>query len=86
LPCAYFLPRGFQKVRQFGFLHPRHRADLEWLKMLVTVTLNDVYVLLVAASPLPVPHRPTCPQCGGELTCVGFLPALAWPFASYDTS
>ena len=82
----HVLPRGFQKVRHYGFAHPRHRTDREWLKMLVTVTLNEVYVLLVAAKPLPVPHRPTCPHCGGELTCVGFISAHAWPFVSYDTS
>jgi hypothetical protein len=82
----HVLPRGFQKVRHFGFAHPRHRTDREWLKMLVTVTLNDVYVLLVAAKPVPVPQHPTCPHCGGELTCVGFVAAHAWPFVSYDSS
>jgi hypothetical protein len=51
----HVLPRGFQKVRHYGFVHARHRTDWECLKMLVTVTLNDVYVLLVAASPLPAP-------------------------------
>ena len=45
----HVLPAGFQKVRHFGFAHPRHKVDLEWLKMLVTVTLNEVYVLIVAA-------------------------------------
>ena len=82
----HVLPRGFQKVRHYGFAHPRHRIDLEWLKMLVTVTLNSVYVLIVAAKPLPVPHRPTCPNCGGDLTYAGFIPAHDWPFVSYDTS
>jgi hypothetical protein len=82
----HVLPRGFQKVRHFGFAHPRARVDREWLKMLVTVTLNRVYVLWVAAQPLPVPHRPSCPQCGAALTFVRFLPApQAW-FAFADTS
>jgi len=45
----------FQKVRHFGFAHPRYRIDQEWLKMLVTVTLSLVYVLWVAAKPLPIP-------------------------------
>jgi hypothetical protein len=82
----HVLPRGFQKVRHFGFAHPRHRIDLEWLKMLVTVTLNSVYELIAAAKPLPVAHRPTCPDCGGDLTHVGFIPARDWPFVAYDTS
>lgn len=82
----HVLPCGFQKVRHYGFAHPRHRIDLEWLNMLVTVTLNSVYVLIVAAKPLPVPHRPTCPNCGGDLTYAGFIPAHDGPFVSRDTS
>lgn len=82
----HVLPRGFQKVRHYGFAHPRRRIDLEWLKMLVTVTLNAVYVLIAAAKPLPVPHRPTCPHCGGELTYAGLIPARNWPCVSHDTS
>jgi hypothetical protein len=82
----HVLPRGFQKVRHFGFAHPRHRIDLEWLQMLVTVTLNFVYVLLVAAKPLPVPHLPSCPKCGADLTYMGFIPAQKGRCGSSDTS
>ena len=82
----HVLPRGFQKVRHYGFAHPRCRVDTEWLKMLVTVTLSPVYVLVVAATPLPVPHRPLCPQCGAELTFVRFLPAHQQRFVLADTS
>ena len=82
----HVLPRGFQKVRHFGFAHPRHRIDREWLKMLVTVTLSWVYVLFVAAKPLPIPHHPPCPHCGGPLSYVGLIPEHDWPFAAYDTS
>lgn len=76
----HVLPRGFQKVRHYGFAHPRHRCQLEWLKMLVTVTLNAVYVLTVAPTPVPLRQRPPCPRCGGELICLGFVP----PSASAD--
>ncbi len=82
----HVLPRGFQKVRHFGFAHPRHRVDLEWLQMLVTVTLNLVYVLVVAAPPVPVPSAPACPNCGAELTYVGFLSAQEGRFTAADTS
>jgi hypothetical protein len=71
----HVLPRGFQKVRHYGFAHPRHRADPEWLKMLVTATLNLVYELIVAPKLLPVPVLPTCPHCGGLLSRVGVVPA-----------
>ena len=82
----HVLPRGFQKVRHFGFAHPRHRIDREWLKMLVTVTLNWVYVLFVTAKRLPIPHRPACPDCGEPLSYVGLIPKHDWPFTPYDTS
>jgi hypothetical protein len=79
----HVLPSGFQKIRHYGFAHGRQRIDREWLKMLVTVTLNFVYVLLVAAKPLPVAHPPTCPDCGTEMTYLGFIPA---PKGRFDTS
>jgi hypothetical protein len=82
----HVLPRGFQKVRHYGFAHPRQRINFEWLKMLVTVTLNAVYVLLVAAQPLPTSHPPTCPDCGAEMTYMGFVPVPQGRFASTDTS
>jgi len=82
----HVLPRGFQKVRHFGFAHPRHRIDREWLKMLVTVTLGWVYVLFVAAKPSPIPHRPPCPHCGAPLSFVGLIKEHDWPFTAYDTS
>ena len=80
------LPRGFQKVRHYGFAHPRQRVNFESLKMLVTITLNAVYVLLVVAKPLPVSHGPTCPDCGAEMIYMGFIPPAEGPFRSLDTS
>ena len=82
----HVLPRGFQKVRHYGFLHPRQQVNSEWLKMLVTTTLNLVYVLLVVAKPLPDSHRPPCPDCGAPLTYLGFLPASKRGSDSLDTS
>jgi hypothetical protein len=82
----HVLPSGLQKVRHYGFAHSRHQTDWAWLQMLVTVTLQEVYVLLVTAKPVPVPHSPTCPNCGAALTFVGFVPAAKgggdWPETS----
>jgi hypothetical protein len=82
----HVLPRGFQKVRHYGFAHPRQRVNFEWLNMLVTITLNAVYVLLVAAKPLTVSHGPTCPDCGAEMIYMGFVPPAEGPFRSLDSS
>lgn len=69
----HVLPKGFQKVRHTGFAHPRARTDWEWLQMLVTTTLDMVYVLHVMGR-APVPPEPmSCDQCGGELSCIGVI-------------
>jgi hypothetical protein len=82
----HVLPSGFQKVRHFGFAHPRPQIDRDWLKMLVTVTLNLVYVLEVTPPPTPSPPGPACPRCGAELTYVGFLSGREAGRAAADTS
>ena len=82
----HVLPTGFQKVRHYGFAHPRQQLDWEWLKMLVTVTLNQIYVLLVTAPTLPTPRGPRCPDCGEPLRFVTFEPASAGRCIDPDTS
>jgi hypothetical protein len=80
------LPRGLQKVRHFGFAHSRTNVDHAWLEMLVTVTLNSVYVLVVAAPAWPVSPPPTCPTCGGVLRYQGFLATHQERCMTTDTS
>ena len=82
----HVLPSGFQKVRHFGFAHPRAKTNWEWLSMLVTVTLNMVYVLTVTAKPLMEKPKLKCPECGGELTCLGFVPSAPRRLTEFDTS
>ena len=54
--------------------------------MLVTVTLNMVYVLTVTAKPLMEKPKLKCPECGGELTCLGFVPSAPRRLTEFDTS
>ncbi len=82
----HVLPSGFQKIRHFGFCHPRRQIDFEWLKMLVTTTLALVYVLLVTAKPLPVASTPACPHCGQPMTFLGFVPAGPDSVIIHDSS
>ena len=72
----HVLPSGFQKVRHFGFMHPKSKTQWDWLSMLVTVTLNMVYVLTVMAKPETKRNMLLCSECGGELACMGFLPPI----------
>ena len=70
----HVLPRGLQKVRHYGFAHPRRKTDWEWLAMLVTVTLNIVYTLTVTPQPEPqLPNQFPCPKCGHPMRCLGFI-------------
>ena len=82
----HVLPSGFQKVRRFGFAHPRAKTNWEWLSMLVTVTLNMVYILTVAAKPLLEKRTRKCPECGGELMCLGFVQSAPRRLVEFDTS
>ena len=68
----HVLPLGLQKVRHFGFMHKRSKVPNSWLSMLVTVTLNLTYTLMVGAEPMAI-KKPAakCPECGGELECLG---------------
>jgi hypothetical protein len=68
----HVLPKGFQKVRHFGFMHKRSKIPRVWLAMLVTVTLNMVYVLIVNPPATPRKQPMRCPDCGGDLECLGF--------------
>lgn len=64
----HVLPRGFQKVRYFGFLHPKQRSLLARLKKQLQPPSS------VTAEPLPEPHSaqgrpiaPLCPYCACEM-------------------
>jgi hypothetical protein len=66
----HVLPRGFQKVRHFGFAHSQAKTNWEWLRMLVTVSIHLVYVLTVSAKPIRERHRFACKECGGDMKYV----------------
>ncbi len=82
----HVLPTGFQKVRHFGFMHKRSKFKRDWLSMLVTVTLNLYYVLIIAPPVMPVKRSAKCSACGGELVCVGFVPWSAPSLPAPDSS
>lgn len=82
----HVLPTGLQKVRHFGFMHKRSKWKPTWLSMLVTVSLSLVYVLIVGLEPT-VDRKPMCcPECGGELECLGHLSAQDLTTVAPDTS
>lgn len=82
----HVLPRGFQKVRHFGFAHPRAKTNWEWLNMLVTVSIRLVYVLTVLAKPTREPRRFPCSECGGDMKYVMHIKYIENTVIKTDTS
>ena len=81
----HVLPAGFQKVRHYGFLSPNSPTSIEAVRWLITVHNKAVFTLLAKLANQPAsPPRPRCPVCGGLLSILGFVEALA-P-ALFDTS
>ena len=54
--------------------------------MPVTVTLNMVYVPVVTPPVMPVKGTMQCPDCGGELECIGFVNASDPSLDRFDSS
>jgi hypothetical protein len=54
--------------------------------MLVTVTLNMVYTLTVLMKPIQEKRSMLCPDCGGEMMCLGFVGASLVPHGGLDSS
>jgi hypothetical protein len=80
----HVLPKGFQKVRYFGFLHPsakqRFHAIKEHLEENVSETVDNIVAKenqepQETSSNRHTPEQPgLCPHCGGSLHYIGRLP------------
>jgi len=70
LVLQHVLPKGFRRVRDYGFLHGNAK---KWLK-LVQLVLHVVINVIV---PRPRPCF-QCPHCQSPMTLIGFIPP-AWP-------
>jgi hypothetical protein len=66
----HVLPRGFVRIRHFGFLAHRRRAKL--LPVCFALLHATAEPQLVIDTPPAVASRPlwTCPQCGGAMVIV----------------
>ena len=84
----HVLPRGFQKVRHYGFASAVRRKEYDLIRWMVTLAMGLCY-LLHAAVPETIPRRAEfrCEQCGGPVIFFEFirpLPATKPPII--DTS
>jgi len=70
LVVQHVLPRGFRRVRDYGFLH----GNAKKLLSLVQLVLR---VVMAAKAPRPRPVF-TCPRCQSPMQIIGFI-RPAWP-------
>jgi hypothetical protein len=74
----HVLPKGFMKIRHYGFLNPNSALSIEKLRELISLIHN---VIADIASPIPelIMHKITCACCGNPLKYIAFLkPAPRW--------
>jgi hypothetical protein len=74
----HVLPAGFQKVRHYGFLSPNSGTSIEAVRWLITLHNGGVFTLLAMLTAPPAEYpAPRCPACGGPMSLLGFVLALA---------
>jgi hypothetical protein len=78
------LPRGFQKVRYYGWMSPNSRIKFDEAKWLVWLFLGWTYWLASGHAPQETPHETPpvrCEQCGSEMHIVevSFKPVRVLP-------
>lgn len=71
----HVLPRGFQKVRYYGFASPNARPSLETVRWLAALHAGERFVLgaeqtAAAATAQSAIH---CGECGGRMCVVAFV-------------
>jgi hypothetical protein len=81
----HVLPRGFQKVRYYGFLCANAGNAFDHARWLATLHARETFVIDPAGgTPPPVLLRQRCQDCGGEIRVVRFLRFRG--SASFDSS
>jgi hypothetical protein len=71
----HVLPRGYQKVRYYGWMSPNSRVDLDMVRLLVWLFLGWTYWLGSGhAPPEPVePEAVRCAACGGPMKIIAVV-------------
>ncbi len=81
----HVLPKGFVKLRHFGFLSPNFTVPLQKIRQLICV----LYELLPASTARPTPPikpKPLrCPRCRLPMQWIRFMPSRSPPLIIPDT-
>ena len=65
----HVLPRGFKKVRHYGFLSSKHKETLALLQYILGTVEDEA-----EEEPTHEPLRHICPECGKKMIVVGTIP------------
>ncbi|WP_345689824.1 IS91 family transposase, partial [Novipirellula caenicola] len=67
----HVLPRGFQKVRYYGWMSPNHRIRIEEVRWMVWLFLGWTFTLaMLARKKSHSPPASRCTDCGGPLSVI----------------
>lgn len=86
------LPRGFQRIRHYGFLASCHRtAKLQRIGQLLSNPVSEclpvVAAIAASAPPIAGPYQPRCPQCGRrEMKRLDGVPRCWWDRPGWNSS
>ena len=81
------LPKGFPKVRYYGWMASNSRTTRDRVKWLVWLYLGWTYWLGSGVVPQPEryePKRPPCPHCGGQLHLIAITDGSGRVLVSRD--
>jgi len=76
--AQHVLPKGFRKVRHYGWCASNARNTLDRVRWLVWLSLGWTYWLASTVAPQPEPHSPRgprCKHCGGHLKLTRIIDA-----------
>ncbi|RLJ05214.1 MAG: transposase [Candidatus Aenigmatarchaeota archaeon] len=68
----HVVPKGFMKIRHYGFLNPNSAFPIEKLRELISL-IHKVISDIAPQIPVIKKHVIKCPCCGNPLTFIGFL-------------
>lgn len=68
----HVLPRGFMKIRHYGFLSPNSSVSIDKIRELISL-IHDVIRLLLPEIPACRKQRLRCPRCGISAILIAFI-------------
>lgn len=74
----HVLPKGFVKVRHFGFMSPNFAVPLQKIRELICTLYELLRKEPVKVKPPPKPKPLKCPQCQAIMQWRCFIPALSF--------